>query len=522
MGSFPLRILSLEKNATDAACVAKTLRDDGTPHTLTNVGTLGAMRGALESGAYDLVLADSALLTVEDLPALLHSRTGAADLPMIILADATEEQGALAAVRHGAADYVLRNHLTRLSVAITRAVREAEDRRKRREAESALLRAQRIEGMATVVGGIAHEFSNILNNVLGFTSLIKKYIHDRSKVLKYSQAIEQSVARGDEVTQRLLAFARSDTRTPESVPIPLLMEEVAAATRKDCPETVSVVKRFDTDVPDVLGVRKELHQALMNLCMNARDAIAQNAVTGGRGTITLEAARTRITDDVAPALLLPAGEDCVTLRVSDDGVGIPGEIADRIFDPFFTTKESGRGAGLGLSIVYTVVRGYHGAVLVESTPGRGSTFRVLLPIYNPLRPVRERGEDPRTRRTELILLVDDEPPMLEFGRDILTDHGYEVVTASNGVEALEIYRRRAGEIALVILDLIMPQMDGGQTYIAMKRINASVKAMFCSGYTSDEVISSLLQEEHLRAVRKPFKISEFLASVRETLDATQL
>jgi len=515
---MPLRILYLEDSAPDADCVAQTLRDDHVPHTMRRVAHPAALAEALGHEPYTLILARCALLPPSAVASLRGNHAGASELPIILLAAHAEEPAALEALHEGATDYVLMDNLRRLPAVIARALRETEDRQKRREAENALARAQRMESMAAAVGGIAHEFSNILNNVLGFTGLVKKYSHDRAKILKYSQAIEQSVLRGDEVTQRLLAFAGSESRAAEPVAVRPLMEGIAAVLRKESPARVSVAENYDPELPDVLGVHRELHQALMNLCRNARDAILQNAPTGGRGTITLGALRTRITEDIAPSVFLPAGEECVTLCVTDDGIGIPGEIAERIFDPFFTTKESGRGAGLGLSIVYTIVRGHKGAIEVDSSPGKGSTFRILLPVYNPLRPAPEQNSQSQARNTEVILLVDDELPMLEFGRDILSDHGYQVLTASDGVEALDIYRQRSKEISLVILDLIMPRLDGGQTYMEMKKINASLKAMFCSGYTSDEVISSLLEEEHLRAVRKPFKITEFLEAVRETLD----
>jgi signal transduction histidine kinase/ActR/RegA family two-component response regulator len=390
----------------------------------------------------------------------------------------------------------------------------------RREAQERALVARRMESTATVMGGIAHEFSNILNNVQGFATLIKKYMHDHGRVLKYSQAIEQSVQRADEVTQRLLAFARVEERTPEPVAICPLMDEAGEILRKECPDGVTIIKRCDPSLPDVTGVRSELRQALVNLGLNARDAIHAQAATGGRGTITLEAVRARVTESIAPALSLPVGDECVVLRVIDTGIGVRPEIADRIFDPFFTTKETGRGAGLGLSIVYTVIRGHHGIVLVDSSPGQGSTFSIYLPAHDPHRKNGGRNGDVAGHRSELILLVDDEQGMREFGRDILVEHGYRVLTASDGAEALAVYKEQHDEISMVILDLILPGMDGGQTYLAMKRINKNIKAMFCSGYTSDEIISSLLQEEHLLAVRKPFRIDEFLAAVRASLDGS--
>jgi two-component system, cell cycle sensor histidine kinase and response regulator CckA len=382
-----------------------------------------------------------------------------------------------------------------------------------------LQRAQRMEGMATVVGGIAHEFSNILNNVLGFNTLTRKYAHDREKSLKYSRAIEKSVLRGDEITQRLLAFARVENRALERVDIAGLVEEVAHTVQREFPAGVLLLRRIDPDLPPVLGVRSELAQAAMNLCLNARDAILQNPETGGQGTITIEAERAMVTEELASTLMLGAGSQCLLLRCTDTGIGIKEEIADRIFDPFFTTKESGRGTGLGLSIVYTIIRGHRGTITVESNVGRGSTFSIYLPSFDP-----DQEQTPGEGKTtvpvsaELILLVDDEQAMLEFGRDILSDHGYRVITATNGAEAIARYREHADDVALVILDLIMPRMDGGQTYIELKKINTSVRAMFCTGYASDEVISSLLQEEHLRAVRKPFQIEEFLGTVRAVLD----
>lgn len=393
------------------------------------------------------------------------------------------------------------------------------DRTDRTAVQERLVQAQRMESLATVVGGIAHEFNNILNNVLGFATLIKKYIHDHTKALKYSQAIEQSVQRGGEVTKRLLAFARMEDRAPEPVPMAPLLAEVAERIQRECPEDVTVVRRFPEVLPEVLGVRAELVQALLNLCLNARDAIIANAVLGGRGTLTIDAAPLRVSEELSPTLSLPPGEECLTIRIIDNGIGIRHEIADRIFDPFFTTKQRGHGTGLGLSIVYTIVRGHHGAVVVDSHVGKGSTFLVHLPVHDARRRQVLRNESPGARSTELILLVDDERGMLEFGRDVLVEHGYRVMTAADGREALELYRKHAAEISLVVLDLIMPQLDGGQTYLEMKRINRSVKAVFCSGYTSEGVIAALLEEEHLRSVRKPFQIEELLTAVRQTLDA---
>ena len=641
----PVRILYLESNLVDAGQVILTLQHESIRHTLTRVNTREEFSAAVRAGTYDLILADAALPAFDHLSPLQIATASAGHIPFIAITDASCEERAIAALRNGATDYVLKQRLDRLGPVVQRALREVRDRRERQEVETALrqneekfhslfqnmqegvalsdlvyddegkpvdyrivdvnpaycrhtgipgeraigslagalygaglppyldifskvalsgepvhfesyvappgkhfrisvisprhgwfatifeditdrvlmqgrlLRAQRMEGMATVMGGIAHEFSDILNNILGFNTLTRKYAHDREKSLKYSQAIEKSVLRGDEITQRLLAFARMEHRALEPVDIAGLVEDVAGTIQREFPPNILLLKRIESGLLPVLGVRSELVQAAMNLCLNARDAILQNPTTGGQGTITIDAGRAEVTEDMASTLMLRAGSPCILLRCTDTGIGIREEIADRIFDPFFTTKEPGRGTGLGLSIVYTIIRGHHGTITVDSNIGRGSTFSIYLPAFDPARDQTPRdGNTTVPASAELILLVDDEQAMLEFGRDILADHGYRVITATNGADAIARYREHAHDVALVILDLIMPRMDGGQTYIELKKINTSVKAMFCTGYTSDEVISSLLQEEHLRAVRKPFQIEEFVGTVRAVLD----
>jgi len=212
----------------------------------------------------------------------------------------------------------------------------------------------------------------------------------------------------------------------------------------------------------------------------------------------------------------------VELRVSDDGTGIPRAIRERIFDPFFTTKERGRGTGLGLSVVYNIVRNHHGTILVDSEEGEGTIFHVYFPAAPAAAPAAasEHQATPARGKQETILVVDDEESMQELGRELLEEHGYKVLIASNGPEAIEIYRSQPQIIKLVVLDLVMPGMDGGQTYIELKKINPHVKAFFCTGYMPDAVISALLEEEHLHAIQKPFNPDQFVQLVRDVLDTT--
>jgi PAS domain S-box-containing protein len=381
--------------------------------------------------------------------------------------------------------------------------------------EQQLNQAQKMEGIGTLASSIAHDFNNILNNILGFTMQLKKHASEAEKVQRYCQTIEKSAVRGAELSAQLLSFARKTRRETSPVDVAALVDEMAALCSDTFPPSITVRKIVGRDLPHVVGDRNELYQVLLNLCVNARDAMAGDGRQGDQ-VLTIEAVSADPGGTVSPHLLQAHGERSVELRVSDTGCGIPKEIRDRIFEPFFTTKERGKGTGLGLSVAYNVVRNHRGTILVESEEGSGSTFRIFLP------PVpgenRRTGERPGAKkRPEGVLLVDDEPVMLELGKELLEEQGYKVHVAPGGREALELYTAHRDEIDIVVLDLVMPGMDGGQLYLELKKINPGIKAFFCTGYMSDRVITELLAEEDLRAIQKPVPPELFIRTIREVL-----
>jgi len=281
------------------------------------------------------------------------------------------------------------------------------------------------------------------------------------------------------------------------------------------PPAIAVRKIVATGLPRVLGDRSELYQVLLNLCVNARDSMSGPVPDGGH-VLTIEAVTGNAAGTVSPELLPERGERSIELRVTDTGSGIPKGIRERIFEPFFTTKERGKGTGLGLSVAYNVVRNHRGTILVESEEGQGSTFRVFLP------PVPGEGGGPngkgRRKTSEGVMIVDDEVVMLDLGRELLEEQGYTVFTAPNGQAALEIYRAHREKIDIVVLDLVMPGMDGGQVYLELKKLNPQIKAFFCTGYMSDRDITDLLAEEDLRAIQKPVRPDVLIKTIRDILD----
>jgi PAS domain S-box-containing protein len=389
----------------------------------------------------------------------------------------------------------------------------------RKRLEEQLHQSHKMESVGTMASGIAHDFNNIINNVLGFATQLTKHVHDPAKVTKYAQTIEKSATRGAELSAQLLSFARVGQRENRPLNVRQVVDEVVALCTETFPRSIVIAKRVEPGVRMVLGDHGGLYQVLLNLCVNARDAIsAKDDLVNG--SITVEARNIIAGSEVSAQLIGGEGTPCVELRVTDDGSGIPREIRDRIFDPFFTTKERGRGTGLGLSVVYSIVRNHHGVLFVESDEGRGSTFRVILPSIDQPPDIQQTPDVLTAARgkNELILVVDDEESMQDLARDLLEDAGYRVLTAGSGFEAIDLFREKSKEIDLVILDLVMSGLDGGQTYLTMKRIKPGVKAFFCTGFMPDEVISSLSEKDHLQTLQKPFQPAAFVKTVRDTID----
>jgi two-component system cell cycle sensor histidine kinase/response regulator CckA len=389
----------------------------------------------------------------------------------------------------------------------------------RKRLEEQLRQSQKMESIGTLASGIAHDFNNILNNVLGFAYQLQKHADDQVRVQKYSQTIERSATRGAELCSQLLTFARAGRKERVATDLKGVIEEVVSLSAGTFPKSIRLHKAVEESVLPVLGDRAELYQILLNLTVNARDAVLARTDSQG-GSVIIEAMNVAVEPEANPDLLGFQGEYCVALRVTDSGIGIPESIRDRIFDPFFTTKEKGQGTGLGLSVVYNIVRNHKGVLRVESEEGVGTTFAIYLPA------VRGEVKQPQAASAnvaasagrETILVVDDEVAMQELAKDVLEERGYRVLVAGSGEEALEVFRKHRNEVALAVLDLVMKGMDGVQTFRALKEINPSLKTFFCTGYMPVEILNSLPEKERNQLLRKPFTPQALLEMVRGVLD----
>ena len=377
-----------------------------------------------------------------------------------------------------------------------------------------LLRTQRLESVGRLASGIAHDLNNILSPVLMGADLLLDAVQDPNG-RNLLDMIKASAQRGGAILRQLLMFGRGEEEGHGVLALEPLIRDMLKIVAETFPKNVSVQSRVAPDLPAVLGNVTHLHQVLMNLCINARDAMP----AGGR--LTLDARAETVDADLAKACAVPAVGPHVVLEVADTGTGIPPGILDKIFDPFFTTKPAGKGTGLGLSTVLGLVRSHRGFIRVDSRPGAGTRFRIYLPAAP--------AEGPAPGATaaaalppghgEGVLVVDDEPAAREIVRQILARHGYRVETAASGEEALALVDRDPARIQLVITDLMMPGMDGAALLRHLRRSAPDLKAIAMTGGLSRAEMAQALEAESAEFLLKPFGAAVLLETVRRALRA---
>ncbi|HTS00498.1 MAG TPA: PAS domain S-box protein [Bacteroidota bacterium] len=390
-----------------------------------------------------------------------------------------------------------------------------EDVTERRRLEEQLIQSQKMESIGLLAGGIAHDFNNILGGILGYASFVKAQVPKTDRIYPHLETIERSALRASDLTSQLLGFARGGKYVVGPVLVNDLVRETAELLRGTIEKNITVDTVPDAADPVVEADASQIQQVLMNLCVNARDAMP------GGGTLRIATARLHAPDAFLRSVAGEGQSEYVRIDVADTGVGIDRAIRNRIFDPFFTTKEKGKGTGLGLATVYGIVKNHNGFVNVESEIGEGTTFSVYIPAVDRPAP-REAGTEARVAGgRETILVVDDEETIRFLVRDILEEIGYTVLAAPDGREALALYARSRGNIDLVILDMTMPGLGGKETFVRLKGIDPRVRAILSTGYAEDERAREMLALGVRAFVQKPYRVEELAAAVRRTLDAPE-
>jgi two-component system, cell cycle sensor histidine kinase and response regulator CckA len=634
----PLRVLIVEDSEDDLLLLLRELRRGDYTLDYVRVETAIEMQAAIERQDWDIVIADYTLPRFSAPAALELLQHQQQDLPFIIVSGTIGEDAAVAAMRAGAHDYLLKNNLTRLLPAIARELREARERQKRLDAEQALReseerfrqlaenitesvfwmseptamkmlyispayeriwgrsgdrlyanfmdwieaihpddrqrvqtsyfdrsllgkydeeyriirpdesirwirdrgfpiknhtgiayrvvgiaeditnrklteavlrRTERLESLGTLTSGIAHDLNNVLTPIMGIVQLLPKKIGNMDDSTKrLVQILNDSTHRGADLVKQILSFARGVESKPSNIQIGDLLFEIQRVIQQAFPKNIELSLDLPPNIWSISADASMLHQVLINLCVNARDAM----IDGGILSITAE--NLEIDESYARMNLDARSGNYVAIAVTDTGTGIEAQILDRIFDPFFTTKDIGKGTGLGLSTVVGIVKSHHGFIDVDSEVGKGTRFKVYLPatITSEIAPVAPTNQ-PESGQGELILVVDDEVPIQEIAAATLEVHGYRVMTASDGIEAIALYAQHQQEIGVVLMDMMMPTMDSITIVRALFKCNPQVQIIAMSGLATSEVVDRTMKEGVKAFLSKPFTATELLNTI---------
>jgi signal transduction histidine kinase len=510
-----LRLLILEDSADDAhLLVRKLAKEGGYAPDFQQVETLGAFRTALESSDWDIIVSDHSMPSFDAITALRELAQRKMDIPLIIVSGTIRSDDAIAAMKAGAADFIMKDDLSRLLPAIARELREARSRREKRETELKLQQAQKMDSIGRLAGGIAHDFNNILTGISGYCHFVLQALKPGDPVRDDVEQIKLAGERAAALTRQLLAFSRQQVLQPKVLDLNVLVAGMEKMLRRIVGEQMEVVSSLSERLGRVNADPGQIEQVLLNLIVNARDAMPRG------GKITVETANVDLGEEYARTHPEVKPGPHVMLSVGDKGTGMAPEVYSRLFEPFFTTKEPGKGTGLGLATVYGIVKQSGGSISVQSELGAGSVFKVYLPAVQSAadETAPEAAPSSDVRGSETILLAEDDEVLRKILIRLLSGSGYTVLAAASGEAALETARRHRGPIHLLLTDIIMTGMRGDDLVHRLLPLRPGTKVIFMSGYTEAGVVRHSLLSSESAFAQKPVDPPVLVRLVRDILD----
>jgi len=391
-------------------------------------------------------------------------------------------------------------------------IRRAEEERRR--LESQLQQVHKMEAIGTLAGGIAHDFNNILAGILGYCQLLKLNINNSEKAKEHVEQIHTGAKRASQLVKQILAFSRGNQYEKFPQKLKPIAREVVALLRSSIPATIEIREKFASQ-SHVLADSPKIHQVLMNLCTNAYHAMRDEG-----GTMSISMGDVYLGEEQTGEMQIPAGE-YVKIDITDTGCGMDSETLKKIFHPYFTTREHGQGTGMGLTVVYSIVKEHHGAVTVDSRPERGTTFTVYLPATGETEPpgVDDQSRSMTSARgSETIMVVEDEPDILESTMELLKDSGYRVEGYTDGKKALTAFCQTPGEIDLVMTDMTMPGMTGEALAKELLQRRPDLPVVMCTGYNENMSETKALGMGIRRFIEKPVVNQSIADIIRSVLD----
>jgi signal transduction histidine kinase/ActR/RegA family two-component response regulator len=406
--------------------------------------------------------------------------------------------------------------LSQANILLTAEIAERErSEAERRGLEEQLVQSQKLESIGTLAGGVAHDFNNLLTVIGGNAQLGLARLPSDAPVRERLVEIEKASDRAATLTRQLLAFSRRQQLERKSISLNDTIHEIMKLLRRVIGADIEVRFNAAVRLPSVFADPSQVEQVVMNLAINARDAMPEG------GKIIIETNDVMLDEVYLHNHPLAKPGRYAEIKLSDSGIGMDAQTRARIFEPFFTTKEVGKGTGLGLSMVYGIIKQHEGLIEVYSEVGHGTNFKIYLPVAEKaIAAAIDQTQAPLRGGSETILLAEDEEPLRVLARSVLEELGYAVLLASNGQEAVDVYTANREQIDLVILDVVMPRMGGHEVYEQIRESGSEVPVIFMTGYSAEMVRSRFVENSNTPLLQKPYSIDVFGRKVREVLDAS--
>ncbi len=521
MSETPLRLLLVEDSEDDAALLLRVLRRDGYAVTFRRVETAEALFAALADETWDLVISDYSLPQFSGPRALALFKERGLDIPFIVVSGAVGEEAAVALMKSGANDFVTKGNLERLPPVVRRELADAEMRGRERRAaaekqqlQAQLLQAQKMEAIGVLTAGVAHDFNNILGAIQIYADLAQMKSCKGLAIENELNQIMKSIERAAGLARQLLLFSRKQPL--EMVPLDLghTVEELLKMLRRIIGERIEVRTEIDAGCRRVLGDSGGIEQVIMNLAINARDAMPES------GALTIGLGNVEIVEGCCLGILGARPGTFVRLFVQDTGCGMDPGTIERIFEPFFTTKVAGKGTGLGLSVVYGIVQQHRGWITVCSTPGAGTRFEVFFPPAGEASAAAGEAVCSSIElagRGERILLVEDEESYRAVAAEALRANGYLVETAAGTLEAERVVRDAPVSFDLLFSDVALGDGNGFDLACRIRALAPGTRVLLTSGYTDEASQLGRIRAAGLPFIAKPYALSALLLAIRELL-----
>jgi len=510
--STPLRVLLVEDNEDDAAIVVLALQQGGYEVTSRRVETPEATAEALRAQTWDVIISDFHMPRFSAPAALALRRELGVDTPFIIVSGTVGEDEAVETMKAGAIDFVTKGKFARLAPAVARGLREVEERQALRNAEAQLQQARKMEAVGLLAGGVAHDFNNLLGIITGYCELLLRDLDAHDSQRPRVEQVLSAAQRGATLTRQLLAFGRKQVLQPRVFDLNAVVVDTERMLRRLIEESIQVTTVTASRLGRVKADPGQIGQVIMNLAVNARDAMPQG------GKLIIETADVDLDEAYAQSHPGVEAGRYVVLAVSDTGHGMDAGTLARIFEPFFTTKEAGKGTGLGLATVYGIVKQSGAHISVYSELGRGSTFKVYLPLSEDN--VAAAVVTPTATvagGSEAILLLEDEPALRELVREVLETAGYTVVTGATPKEALQSVLDARTAVDLVLTDVVMPNLSGKEAAARVRDVHPDAPVLYMSGYTDEAIGHHGVLDATANFLQKPFTTEALLNKVRQVL-----